>query len=86
MSETDKRILEEATNKKNHWDEEAHINLPTVLNIDVHVSRIRFVPKDGKPSNKRCISITKNRRSVAFDIEMCKAVAAAINELGDKYA
>ena len=86
MSETDKRILEDAQNKKNHWDEEAHINLPTVLNIDVHISRIRFVKKDGVKTNKRCISITKNRRSVAFDIEMCKAVAAAINELGDDYA
>ena len=77
---------EEYKNKKNHWDEEAHINLPTVLGIDVHISRIRFIQKDGIATNKRCISITKNRRSVAFDIEMAKAVAASIKELGDEYS
>ena len=82
MSEEIKKLQD----KKNHWDEEAHINLPTVLGIDVHISRIRFVQKDGITTNKRCISITKNRRSVAFDIEMCKAVAAAIKELGDEYS
>ena len=78
--------VEDYVNKKNHWDEEAHINLPTVLGIDVHISRIRFVQKDGIATNKRCISITKNRRSVAFDIEMAKAVAASIKELGDEYS
>ena len=72
--------------RENHWEEEQSLDLITPQQATLHVSRIKYIGENAEKDNeKRCLSITKNGKSVAFDIEMAYAVAAALQELGDKY-
>lgn len=72
--------------KKQNWISEANISLETLAKSVMTINRIRYVGKYANPKKpKRCLSITKNGKSVAFDIEMAKAVAASLHELGDEY-
>ena len=71
--------------KENHWSEEDCVNLLTPQNATLHLSRIVFTGEGEASGQKRCISVTKNGKSVAFDIEMAFAVAAVVQKLGEKY-
>ena len=72
--------------KKDDWQEEDFEDLVTLQKKDLHISRIIYIGKNQDPNKpKRCLSITKSGKSVAFDIEMCKAVAAVIHKLGDEF-
>ena len=72
--------------KENHWAEEDHIDLITPQKAIMHVSRIIYDGENvDKDNPKRCLSLTKNGKSVAFDIEMAFAVAAAIQKLGEEF-
>ena len=71
---------------KSPWKEEDHLDLKTLHGNILHISRIVFVgDKADKKNPKRCLSITKNGKSVAFDIEMTKAIAGCLHKLGDFY-
>lgn len=67
--------------KKSAWVEEDARDVESLMNQNVHVSRIRSMidPK------KRCISITKHGKSVAFDIEMGNVIKEIIAELSKDY-
>ena len=72
--------------RENHWEEEQSLDLITPQQATLHVSRIKYIGENADTDNeKRCLSVTKNGKSVAFDIEMAYAVAAALQELGDKF-
>ena len=71
--------------KSDDWIEESHVDLETLQKKTLHLSRIVYVGKNKTDTPKRCLSITKAGKSVAFDIEMCKAVAAVLHELGDEF-
>ena len=72
--------------RENHWEEEECLDLITPQQATLHVSRIMYIGENAEKDNpKRCLSVTKNGKSVAFDIEMAFAVAAALQELGDKF-
>ena len=76
----------EAPSKVNHWEEEDHIDLITPQKATMHISRIIYAGDNADESNpKRCLSLTKNGKSVAFDIEMAIAVAAAVQKLGEEF-
>jgi len=84
-----KEEIEKYLIKKNKWVEEDHRDLKTLQGKILHLSRIKFVPVQPELSKepiKRCLSLTKNGRSVAFDIEMVKAVTAYLEELGADFA
>ncbi len=71
--------------KKDDWLPEESIDLETLQKKTLHISRIIYVGKNKTDIPKRCLSITKAGKSVAFDIEMAKAVAAVLHKLGDEY-
>ncbi len=72
-----------ASERPKHWEEEQHIDLITPQKATIHISRIKYIGENADPERpKRCLSVTKNGKSVAFDIEMCQAVGAAMEELG----
>ncbi len=76
----------EAPPKPIHWKEEEHIDLITPQKATIHISRIKYIGENADPEHpKRCLSVTKNGKSVAFDIEMCQAVGAALEELGMEF-
>jgi len=68
--------------KQSAWLEEDSRDVETLLNQVVHVSRI--VSKIDP--NKRCISVSKHGKSVAFDIEMGLVIKEIIGELCKNYA
>jgi len=53
------------------WVEEDGITLETVQKAHLRISRIIF-EKESPP--KRCLAFSKNRKSVAFDLEMVPIV------------
>jgi len=68
------------------WLEEKSIEFDTVMGKKLKINRILYVGKYADPAKpKRCISITKNRKSVAWDIENSRAVEAAIRVLSKGY-
>ena len=68
--------------KQSAWLEEDSRDVETLLNQVVHVSRI--VSKIDP--NKRCISVSKHGKSVAFVIEMGLVIKEIIGELCKNYA
>ena len=69
--------------KKNNWKEEDSIEVETIMGKIVSINRILYIGENADPQKpKRCISITKNGKSVAFDIEMYLAICQAIKEMG----
>jgi hypothetical protein len=74
--------MKEVKVKKSQWLEEDSRDVESLLNQNVHVSRI--VSKINP--NKRCISISKHGKSVAFDIEMGLVIKEIIGELCKDYA
>lgn len=88
MDEKNKELIEKFQVKEKvlNWKEERSFDLETPNKAKLHISRIVYIGENADPENpKRCISITKNGKSVAFDIEMGDASAAAIQELSDGY-
>ena len=82
MDKSVKRETDKYKIKKSAWTEEDSRDVESLLNQLVHVSRIRsnIDPK------KRCISISKHGKSVAFDIEMGLVIKEIIGELCKDYA
>jgi len=68
--------------KKSSWVEEDSRDIESLMNQTVHVSRIRSTIDP----NKRCISISKHGKSVAFDVEMGLVIKEIIGELSKDYA
>lgn len=64
------------------WDPEEEIELETLQKSRLKISRIVFDQPD-KPV-KRCIAFSKNRKSVAFDIEMVPVVIATLKKITPK--
>jgi len=88
MDKTNQEIIEkfQAKPKVLNWKEEQSFDLETPNKAKLHISRIVYIGENADPDNpKRCISLTKNGKSVAFDIEMGDAGAAAIQELCDGF-
>lgn len=79
-------------NKMQNWREEAHIDLRTLKGEPLRIARIIYVgdSKDKSPSalalrGKRCISITKNYKTVAFDAELGHLIAKEIWKLSEGF-
>jgi len=69
--------------KSTNWKPEQTIELETLMGSSLTINRILYIgDKASNAKPKRCISLTKNGKSVAFDIEMYQAVAAAMKKLG----
>ncbi len=81
------KALEQFRKKENpNWKEEDSIELTTLMGRVLSVNRILYQGPNSDPKKpKRCLSLTKNGKSVAFDIEMYQAVVAAIKELGEGF-
>ena len=60
------------------WKSEQEIELETLKKSRLKIARIVF---DEEDPPKRCIAFSKNRRSVAFDLEMVPAVIAVLKKL-----
>ena len=72
--------------RTNFWKAEDTIVLETLMKSELTVNRIIYIgPNSAGKKAKRCISITKNGKSVSFDVEMAKAIAASITQLGKGY-
>ena len=61
------------------WKSEEEIELETLQKSRLKISRIVFDEED-KPI-KRCIAFSKNRKSVAFDIEMIPVCLVSLIQL-----
>jgi len=62
----------------NKWKSEEELELETLKKSRLKIARIVYSEEDPP---KRCIAFSKNRRSVAFDIEMVPAVIAVLKKL-----
>jgi len=62
----------------NKWKSEEELELETLKKSRLKIARIVY---DEEDPPKRCIAFSKNRRSVAFDIEMVPAVIAVLKKL-----
>ena len=60
------------------WDVEDSVEIKTLKNSDLSVERIVY---RGEDPPKRCIAITKNRRSVAFDLEMVPVIISSLKKV-----
>jgi len=79
-----KREIKEKDHKD--WVVEKSIEFPTLMGKILTVNRIKYNGKFAKKENpKRCVSITKNKKSVAWDIELSAAVAAAVRQLSKDF-
>ena len=63
---------------KNNWVSEESVELETLKKSTLLISRIVF---KGEDPEKRCIAIEKNRKRVAFDIEMVPVIIAALRKI-----
>jgi len=78
MSTKDEDIISQFQVKDNKWRSEEELELETLKKSRLKIARIVF---DEEDPPKRCIAFSKNRRSVAFDIEMVPAVIAVLKKL-----
>jgi len=79
MSNTDEEIINQFQVKEtNKWKSEEELELETLKKSRLKIARIVF---DEEDPPKRCIAFSKNRRSIAFDIEMVPAVIAVLKKL-----
>jgi len=75
----DEDIINQFQVKENSkWKSEEEIELETLKKSRLKIARIVF---DEEEPPKRCIAFSKNRRSVAFDLEMVPAVIAVLKKL-----
>lgn len=77
----DKVIEEYKIRNESKWNTEDFVEFPTLRSSVLRLSRIVF---DEEDPPKRCISISKNRKSIAFDIEMIPLVLSALRKLTPK--
>lgn len=76
---TDDKLLDTFKKKPtNKWVSEDSIELETLKKSTLLISRIVFNEGD---IPKRCIAIEKNRKRVAFDIEMVPVIIAALRKM-----
>jgi len=79
MSNTEEDIISQFQVKDNNkWKSEEEIELETLKKSRLKISRIIF---DEEDPPKRCIAFSKNRKNLAFDIEMVPAVIAVLKKL-----
>ena len=75
----DEKLIEKFTPKtSDNWKSEDSVELETLKKSRLLISRIVY---DKEDPPKRCIAIEKNRKRVAFDIEMVPVVIAALKKL-----
>ena len=82
MTEENKAIEMFLVKKESKWEAEEEVELQTLQKSVLKLSRIKFIEDDGHI--KRCIALSKNRKSVAFDIEMIPAVIAVLKKITPK--
>src|SRR3990172_10487650 len=69
---TENKLLEKFEIKENtEWKQEEKVQLRTIRNSILEISRLVY---DKEEPPKRCIAFSKNRRSVAFDVEMVPVI------------
>ena len=66
---------------ESRWKPEEEIELETLQKSRLKISRIVFEESDPP---KRCIAFSKNRKSVAFDIEMVPVIIATLKKITPK--
>ena len=72
--------------KPNYWKAEKTITLTTLMGSELTINRILYTGPNADPKKpKRCLSITKNTKSVAFDIEMYQAIMQSLSQLGEGF-
>jgi len=82
MTDKEEELIEEfRVQTKNKWRSEDDIELQTLKKSILKVARIIY---DEEDPPKRCIAFSKNRKSIAFDIEMVPVVIAALKKLCPK--
>jgi len=83
MSTKEENLIEKFKVKhESKWKSEEEIELETLQKSRLKISRIVFDEPD-KPI-KRCIAFSKNRKSVAFDIEMVPVIIATLKKITPK--
>lgn len=79
MTKKDDNLLEKFKKRNtNKWRSEDSVELETLKKSTLLISRIVF---DEEDPPKRCIAIEKNRKRVAFDIEMVPVFIAALKKV-----
>lgn len=78
----DEKLIEKFEIKEiSKWRSEEEKELKTLQGSILKISRIVF---DGEDPPKRCIAFSKNRKSVAFDIEMVPVIIAVMKKITPK--
>jgi hypothetical protein len=76
MEKSIQSIVDSYTIKKdNKWKDEESREIPTLRNSILKITRIIY---DGENPPKRCLALSKNRRTLAFDIELVPIVLATM--------
>ena len=79
---TDDDLIEEFKVKENtKWRSEDELELQTLKKSILKIARIVY---DEEDPPKRCLAFSKNRKSIAFDIEMVPVVIAAMKKMCPK--
>jgi len=82
LTEKDEDLIKQfSVNDESDWRSEQEEELQTLKKSRLKISRIVY---DKEDPPKRCIAISKNRRSVAFDIEMVPVVIAVLKKITPK--
>jgi len=81
MTQDEELIEEFKVEKETKWRSEDEIELQTLKKSILKVSRIVY---DEEEPPKRCLAFSKNRKSLAFDIEMVPVVIAAMKKMCPK--
>ena len=80
-SKEDELIDQFKVKSESKWIAEEEIELETLQKSRLKLSRIVYNESDPP---KRCIALSKNRKSVAFDIEMIPVVIATLKKITPK--
>ena len=82
MSKKEENLIEKFRVKhESKWTSEEEEELETLQKSRLKISRIVYNESDPP---KRCIAFSKNRKSIAFDIEMVPVVIATLKKLTPK--
>lgn len=81
MTQDEELIEEFKVQTETKWRSEDEIELQTLKKSILKVARIVY---DEEDPPKRCLAFSKNRKSIAFDIEMVPVVIAAMKKMCPK--
>ena len=82
MSKDNDELIEQYKVKtESKWVAEEEVELETLQKSRLKLSRIVYNESDPP---KRCIAFSKNRKSVAFDIEMVPVVISVLKKITPK--